>query len=159
MFATSSAQETAKDAVQVFGGRGITKTGMGSIIEMVFLLLFINKQTCSHHTCSTIERYLSMRCLVALKTYLQTLEYGKPCVKCLRMFACRVWMMIDDRGLSGRILAYFSIFVLVQLVNQIVCNAICVFVYKIRSSLFDILYGCFNTLHTLFQAKNILKSC
>ncbi|KAF8305920.1 peroxisomal acyl-CoA-dehydrogenase [Clavulina sp. PMI_390] len=32
-YATSSAQETAKDAVQIFGGRGITKTGMGRFIE------------------------------------------------------------------------------------------------------------------------------
>ncbi|KAH7912807.1 acyl-CoA dehydrogenase/oxidase [Hygrophoropsis aurantiaca] len=33
MYATRCAQETATDAVQVFGGRGITKTGMGSYIE------------------------------------------------------------------------------------------------------------------------------
>ncbi|KIM24952.1 hypothetical protein M408DRAFT_331433 [Serendipita vermifera MAFF 305830] len=32
-FATRSAQETAADAVQIFGGRGITKTGMGRFIE------------------------------------------------------------------------------------------------------------------------------
>ncbi|KAI0035417.1 acyl-CoA dehydrogenase NM domain-like protein [Vararia minispora EC-137] len=34
MYCTRTAQETAKDAVQVFGGRGITKTGMGRLIEM-----------------------------------------------------------------------------------------------------------------------------
>jgi alkylation response protein AidB-like acyl-CoA dehydrogenase len=33
MYATRSAQETAADAVQIFGGRGITKTGMGRFIE------------------------------------------------------------------------------------------------------------------------------
>ncbi|PPQ67496.1 hypothetical protein CVT25_006037 [Psilocybe cyanescens] len=33
MQATRSAQETAADAVQIFGGRGITKTGMGEFIE------------------------------------------------------------------------------------------------------------------------------
>ncbi|KAF8896259.1 peroxisomal acyl-CoA-dehydrogenase [Infundibulicybe gibba] len=33
MHATRCAQETATDAVQVFGGRGITKTGMGQFIE------------------------------------------------------------------------------------------------------------------------------
>jgi len=33
MFCTRSAQETAADAVQVFGGRGITKTGLGSGVE------------------------------------------------------------------------------------------------------------------------------
>jgi len=33
MYATRSAQETAQDAVQIFGGRGITKTGMGRFIE------------------------------------------------------------------------------------------------------------------------------
>ena len=32
-YSTRSAQETAKDAVQLFGGRGITKTGMGRFIE------------------------------------------------------------------------------------------------------------------------------
>ncbi|KAG6865906.1 hypothetical protein C0991_010739 [Blastosporella zonata] len=32
-YCTETAQETAKDAVQIFGGRGITKTGMGRFIE------------------------------------------------------------------------------------------------------------------------------
>ncbi|KAF8199552.1 acyl-CoA dehydrogenase [Pholiota molesta] len=32
-YATETAQETARDAVQIFGGRGITKTGMGRFIE------------------------------------------------------------------------------------------------------------------------------
>lgn len=35
MYATQSAQETARDAVQIFGGRGITRTGMGRFIEHV----------------------------------------------------------------------------------------------------------------------------
>ncbi|KAI0690637.1 peroxisomal acyl-CoA-dehydrogenase [Cytidiella melzeri] len=33
MHATRCAQDTARDAVQIFGGRGITKTGMGRMIE------------------------------------------------------------------------------------------------------------------------------
>ncbi|KAJ8502008.1 hypothetical protein ONZ45_g11935 [Pleurotus djamor] len=33
MYSTQSSQETASDAVQVFGGRGITRTGMGRFIE------------------------------------------------------------------------------------------------------------------------------
>ncbi|KAJ7773186.1 acyl-CoA dehydrogenase [Mycena metata] len=33
MYATKTAQETAADAVQIFGGRGITRTGMGKNIE------------------------------------------------------------------------------------------------------------------------------
>jgi len=33
MYSTRSAQETAADAVQIFGGRGITQSGMGSHIE------------------------------------------------------------------------------------------------------------------------------
>ncbi|KAL6298770.1 acyl-CoA dehydrogenase/oxidase [Sparassis latifolia] len=33
MYSTRCAQETARDAVQIFGGRGVTKTGMGSAIE------------------------------------------------------------------------------------------------------------------------------
>ncbi|KAF7327904.1 Acyl-CoA dehydrogenase [Mycena kentingensis (nom. inval.)] len=32
-YCTSSAQETAADAVQIFGGRGITRTGMGKFVE------------------------------------------------------------------------------------------------------------------------------
>jgi alkylation response protein AidB-like acyl-CoA dehydrogenase len=34
-YSTSSAQETARDAVQIFGGRGITMSGMGKFIEHV----------------------------------------------------------------------------------------------------------------------------
>ncbi|KAI0806306.1 acyl-CoA dehydrogenase/oxidase [Irpex lacteus] len=33
MYSTRCAQDTARDAVQIFGGRGITKTGMGRVIE------------------------------------------------------------------------------------------------------------------------------
>ncbi|KAH9957398.1 acyl-CoA dehydrogenase NM domain-like protein [Russula dissimulans] len=33
MYSTQSAQDTARDAVQIFGGRGITQTGMGRFIE------------------------------------------------------------------------------------------------------------------------------
>ena len=33
MHITRCGQETARDAVQVFGGRGITQTGMGKYIE------------------------------------------------------------------------------------------------------------------------------
>jgi alkylation response protein AidB-like acyl-CoA dehydrogenase len=33
MYCTKSAQQTATDAVQIFGGRGITRTGMGHFIE------------------------------------------------------------------------------------------------------------------------------
>jgi alkylation response protein AidB-like acyl-CoA dehydrogenase len=35
MCATQTAQDTARDAVQIFGGRGITRTGMGRFIEHV----------------------------------------------------------------------------------------------------------------------------
>jgi alkylation response protein AidB-like acyl-CoA dehydrogenase len=34
-YSTSCGQETARDAVQIFGGRGITRTGMGKYIEHV----------------------------------------------------------------------------------------------------------------------------
>jgi len=33
MYATRTSQDTAEDAVQIFGGRGITRTGMGRFIE------------------------------------------------------------------------------------------------------------------------------
>ena len=35
MYATQTAQDTARDAVQIFGGRGITRTGMGRMVEHV----------------------------------------------------------------------------------------------------------------------------
>jgi alkylation response protein AidB-like acyl-CoA dehydrogenase len=35
MYTTQTAQETARDAVQIFGGRGITRTGMGRFVEHV----------------------------------------------------------------------------------------------------------------------------
>ena len=35
MYLTRSAQETATDATQIFGGRAITRTGMGRMIEHV----------------------------------------------------------------------------------------------------------------------------
>ena len=38
-YSTRSAQETAQDAVQIFGGRGITQSGMGAEIEHVSILL------------------------------------------------------------------------------------------------------------------------
>jgi len=34
-YATGCGQDTARDAVQVFGGRGITQSGMGKFIEHV----------------------------------------------------------------------------------------------------------------------------
>lgn len=34
-YATGCGQDTARDAVQIFGGRGITQTGMGRYIEHV----------------------------------------------------------------------------------------------------------------------------
>lgn len=32
-YSTSCAQDTARDAVQIFGGRGITQSGMGQFVE------------------------------------------------------------------------------------------------------------------------------
>lgn len=39
-YSTRSAQQTAQDAVQIFGGRGITQSGMGAEIEHVSTLPF-----------------------------------------------------------------------------------------------------------------------
>jgi alkylation response protein AidB-like acyl-CoA dehydrogenase len=38
MYSTQCAQDTARDAVQLFGGRGITQTGMGRFIEHAIFL-------------------------------------------------------------------------------------------------------------------------
>lgn len=35
MHCTQTAQDTAEDAVQILGGRGITRTGMGKFVEQV----------------------------------------------------------------------------------------------------------------------------
>jgi len=42
MHATRASQETAKDAVQIFGGRGLTQTGMGIYIEHFHRTLLID---------------------------------------------------------------------------------------------------------------------
>lgn len=39
MYSTRCAQDTARDAVQLFGGRGITQTGMGRFIEHASCLM------------------------------------------------------------------------------------------------------------------------
>jgi alkylation response protein AidB-like acyl-CoA dehydrogenase len=41
MYSTRCAQDTARDAVQVFGGRGITQTGMGRFVEHVSRFLVV----------------------------------------------------------------------------------------------------------------------
>lgn len=41
MHSTRCAQDTARDAVQIFGGRGITKTGMGRFIEHVSPIIVV----------------------------------------------------------------------------------------------------------------------
>lgn len=47
MYSTQSAQETARDAIQIFGGRGITKSGMGKFIEHVSIYIsFICLEHC-----------------------------------------------------------------------------------------------------------------
>ena len=38
MYSTQCAQDTARDAVQIFGGRGVTQTGMGRFIEHVRII-------------------------------------------------------------------------------------------------------------------------
>ena len=47
-YSTGCGQDTARDAVQVFGGRGITQTGMGKYIEHVCYT-----GTCFFHLCYT----------------------------------------------------------------------------------------------------------
>ncbi|KAF9476703.1 acyl-CoA dehydrogenase [Pholiota conissans] len=42
MFTTGAAQDTARDAVQIFGGRGITRSGMGKFIEHYHRTLLID---------------------------------------------------------------------------------------------------------------------
>ncbi|KAK7033074.1 hypothetical protein R3P38DRAFT_3313146 [Favolaschia claudopus] len=42
MYATKTAQETATDAVQIFGGRGITKSGLGKNIEHCAMFPWLN---------------------------------------------------------------------------------------------------------------------
>lgn len=69
-YSTSCGQETARDAVQIFGGRGITSTGMGKYIEHVrnptTLLRFFFADRLMN---SIIVPSLSMLSLVAQKMY------------------------------------------------------------------------------------------
>jgi hypothetical protein len=70
MFATQTAQLTAADAVQIFGGRGITRTGMGKFIEHVRFrtsfgsAFFLKKKSIFN---STIVLCLSMPFLVEVR--------------------------------------------------------------------------------------------
>ena len=67
-YSTSCGQETARDAVQIFGGRGITRTGMGKYIEHVRVPFHVQliDQTCFQ---SIIVLSLSMRFSVAQKMF------------------------------------------------------------------------------------------
>jgi alkylation response protein AidB-like acyl-CoA dehydrogenase len=47
MYSTQCAQDTARDAVQIFGGRGVTQTGMGRFIEHVRCHLSVQMSSCS----------------------------------------------------------------------------------------------------------------
>lgn len=40
-YVTRTGRETAEDATQIFGGRGITTTGMGKLIENVRFLVLL----------------------------------------------------------------------------------------------------------------------
>ena len=63
MYSTRCAQDTARDAVQIFGGRGITQTGMGRLIEHASRLLawYAALLLTVSNVLSIIERSLSIR--------------------------------------------------------------------------------------------------
>jgi alkylation response protein AidB-like acyl-CoA dehydrogenase len=63
MYSTRCAQDTARDAVQIFGGRGITQTGMGRFIEHASGLLAWHAASwlTVSDVLSIIERSLSIR--------------------------------------------------------------------------------------------------
>lgn len=90
-YSTGCGQDTARDAVQVFGGRGITQTGMGKYIEHVCYTgtCFF---TCAMLNClvySTIALFHSMPYLVVLKTSWRILAYDKHSEACLETRGCR----------------------------------------------------------------------
>lgn len=61
MYSTQSAQTTARDAVQIFGGRGITKSGMGRFIEHVSLFRAVPLLVPFHFS-YLIQPYTDIRC-------------------------------------------------------------------------------------------------
>jgi hypothetical protein len=108
MYLTRTAQETATDAVQVFGGRGITRTGMGSQIEHVTHFPSVSP-TIAYWSHSIIVWFLSILfwvevsvefvraawsgnvadvCIPQRRMSLEISVSGKPCVVCRRTRGC-----------------------------------------------------------------------
>lgn len=89
-YSTQCARQTAQDAVQIFGGRGITQSGMGKFIEHVRCLSPLKLQSIISELFSpsiTVPS-LSTRYLVAPRTYWATSVLGRRYVLCPRMQDC-----------------------------------------------------------------------
>lgn len=81
-FITRTGRETAEDATQIFGGRGVTQTGMGKLVENVsasdicFLVRrqsdILTKPTSFAYACSTIAHLHTMPFLGVQKTCWET---------------------------------------------------------------------------------------
>jgi hypothetical protein len=72
----------------MFGGRGITASGMGKIIENVGLHFFLFINDADYIVQSITARRLLMLSLLALKTFLATLVCGRLSGRCLRTLDC-----------------------------------------------------------------------
>lgn len=70
-YVTRTGRETAEDATQIFGGRGITVTGMGRIIEMVSLSP--PKSQC--FPLATLSNHISEMCISIIVHHPTTLSW------------------------------------------------------------------------------------
>jgi len=87
-YSTACGQDTARDAVQIFGGRGITQTGMGKYIEHVSIPDRLAGYVLINVT-SIIAQSRSMHFWEGLRMFWQILVFVKPLEQCQKMSVYR----------------------------------------------------------------------
>ncbi|KAL0954473.1 hypothetical protein HGRIS_003443 [Hohenbuehelia grisea] len=108
-YSTASGQETARDAVQIFGGRGITKSGMGRFVEHYHRTIPFDSRklsALSHNHYAKISPFLIVneQSLAELRTSSVTWACDRHFGRCLRMpsYNClRNLFVVSVRTTSG----------------------------------------------------------
>ena len=107
-YSTRSAQQTAQDAVQIFGGRGITQSGMGGEIEHVRLSCWM-REICvgADWYYSIIGPSPSTRCWVEARMSWPILVFDKLSKVCPRTPSCSL-----QRGRGDFIISFPSVYII-----------------------------------------------
>jgi alkylation response protein AidB-like acyl-CoA dehydrogenase len=105
-YSTSCGQDTARDAVQVFGGRGITQTGMGRHIEHYHRTIafdaLLGGGACSPVTSLCLSRLINVHHDLQRRMFCRIWEFGRRFGSCPRMRGCK------DRPICG-VMHYFIV--------------------------------------------------